>query len=143
MSCVIFIGLCTLCYRKIYVFDWFDWLLIRFLTKKTNWEIVTFTTRFYVPLWYFYPFTTFALCWGTYVRSCNVILFFDYVPSLFQDVLYCLNWLLLIKTIITWLYHKNRKLEKWPFFQICLNFPKKLALFEKNLLVWWLHPNER
>ena len=33
-----------------------------------------------------------------------------------------------------WSYHKNRKPEKLPFFQICLSFPQKLALYEKNFL---------
>ena len=31
-------------------------------------------------------------------------------------------------------YHKNRKPEKLPFFQISLNFPQKLALYEKHFV---------
>ena len=34
-----------------------------------------------------------------------------------------------------WSYDKNRKPEKLPFFQICLNFPEKLALNEKDFPV--------
>ena len=33
-----------------------------------------------------------------------------------------------------WSYQKSRKPEKLPFFQICLNFPKKSALYKKNFL---------
>ena len=34
-----------------------------------------------------------------------------------------------------WSYHKNRKPEKLPFFQICLNFPPKIFLSADCILM--------
>ena len=49
MSYVIFIGLCTLCYPKIYLFDWLiDWLIICFFKFKfSSYNNSKMSCRFY------------------------------------------------------------------------------------------------
>ena len=60
-------------------------------TKHTNCEIIIFTTKFYVPFWYFFcPFTTFVHCWETYVWTCiTVLVFVDYVPLFYIFLISC------------------------------------------------------